>query len=53
VPVWHEARLSLPALFAGGAAASAGAAATLLTPPAHAAPARRLAVMAPLRSSPS
>jgi len=42
---WHEARLSLPALFAGGAAASAGAAATLLTPPAHAAPARRLAVM--------
>ena len=45
VPVWHEARLSLPALFAGGAAASAGAAATLLTPPAHAAPARRLAVM--------
>jgi len=45
VPVWHEARLSLPALFAGGAAASAGAAATVLTPPRHAAPARRLALM--------
>jgi len=45
VPVWHEARLSLPALFAGGAAASAGAAATVLTPPEHAAPARRLALM--------
>jgi hypothetical protein len=45
VPVWHEARVSLPALFAGGAAASAGAAATVLTPPAYAAPARRLALM--------
>jgi formate-dependent nitrite reductase membrane component NrfD len=45
VPVWHEARVSLPALFAGGAAASAGAAATILTPTRHAAPARRLALM--------
>jgi hypothetical protein len=45
VPVWHEARLSLPALFAGGAAASAGAAATVFTPPRYAAPARRLALM--------
>jgi hypothetical protein len=45
VPIWHEARLSLPALFAGGAAASAGAAATVITPPDHAAPARRLALM--------
>ncbi len=45
VPVWHEARLSLPALFAGGAAASAGAAATILTPPEHATPARRMALI--------
>jgi hypothetical protein len=45
VPVWHEARASLPALFAGGAAASAGAAATILTPVDHAAPARRLAIL--------
>ena len=44
VPVWHEARRELPALFAAGAAASAGAAATALTPIAHAGPARRLAV---------
>jgi len=45
VPVWHEARRELPALFAAGAAASAGAAATVLTPPAHAGPARRLALV--------
>jgi formate-dependent nitrite reductase membrane component NrfD len=45
VPVWHEARLSLPFLFAGGAAASAGAAATMATPAKHAAPARRLALL--------
>jgi formate-dependent nitrite reductase membrane component NrfD len=45
VPAWHEARGELPVLFAGGAAASAGAAATVLTPVAHAAPARRLAVL--------
>jgi formate-dependent nitrite reductase membrane component NrfD len=45
VPVWHEARISLPALFGGGAAASAGAAATILTPVRDAAPARRLALM--------
>jgi Polysulphide reductase, NrfD len=45
IPVWHEARLSLPFLFAGGAAASAGAAATLATPAKHAAPARRLALL--------
>jgi formate-dependent nitrite reductase membrane component NrfD len=43
VPVWHEARLLLPMVFAGSASASAGAAATLLTPPAQARPARRLA----------
>jgi len=45
VPVWHEARRDLPALFAAGGAASAGAAATMLTPIAWAGPARRLAVM--------
>jgi hypothetical protein len=44
VPAWHEARHTLPFLFAGGAAASAGAAAALATPVRHAAPARRLAV---------
>jgi formate-dependent nitrite reductase membrane component NrfD len=45
VPAWREARSSLPVLFASGAAASAGAAATMLTPPQHAAPARRLALI--------
>jgi formate-dependent nitrite reductase membrane component NrfD len=44
IPVWHEARHELPALFAGSGLASAGAAATLLTPPVHAGPARRVAV---------
>jgi hypothetical protein len=44
VPVWHEARLELPFVFASGAALSAGAAAAALTPPAQAAPARRLAL---------
>jgi hypothetical protein len=44
VPVWHEARATLPFIFAGGAAASAGAAAVAMTPAEHAAPARRLAV---------
>lgn len=44
VPAWHEARRELPFVFASGAAVSAGAAATMLTPCAHAGPARRLAV---------
>jgi hypothetical protein len=44
IPVWHEAGGELPLVFASGAAASAGAAALLLTPPADAGPARRLAV---------
>jgi Polysulphide reductase, NrfD len=44
VPVWHDARLTLPFVFAGSSAASAGAAATALTSVRHAAPARRLAV---------
>jgi formate-dependent nitrite reductase membrane component NrfD len=45
VPVWHNARNMLPALFGAGAAASAGAAATILTPVRDAAPARRLAII--------
>ena len=44
VPVWHEARRELPFLFAASAAASAGAAVAAATPPAHAGPARRLAI---------
>jgi hypothetical protein len=44
VPVWHEARGTLPFVFAASAAASAGAAAVLASPPEAAAPARRLAV---------
>jgi hypothetical protein len=44
VPVWHEARGTLPFLFGAGAAASAGAAVAIVTPPEHAGPARRLAV---------
>jgi Polysulphide reductase, NrfD len=45
VPVWHEARATLPALFAAGAAASAGAASMALTSPGDAGPARRLTVI--------
>jgi hypothetical protein len=44
VPVWHEARRVLPFVFSAGAGLSAGAAAVITTPPAHAAPARRLAL---------
>jgi hypothetical protein len=44
VPVWHDARRTLPVVFAAGAAASAGAAGMATTPPGDAAPARRLAV---------
>jgi hypothetical protein len=44
VPVWHEARVTLPFIFAGGAAASAGAANVAMTPVRHAGPARRLAI---------
>ena len=44
VPVWHEARRELPFVFAGSAAASAGAAAAIMTPPAQAGAARRLAI---------
>lgn len=44
VPVWHEARLELPLIFAASSAASAGAAASILTSVEDAGPARRLAV---------
>ncbi|HEX6459489.1 MAG TPA: NrfD/PsrC family molybdoenzyme membrane anchor subunit [Thermoleophilaceae bacterium] len=44
VPVWHDARFTLPLVFAGSSAASAGAAATAFTPLRDAGPARRLAV---------
>ncbi|HTX29891.1 MAG TPA: NrfD/PsrC family molybdoenzyme membrane anchor subunit [Solirubrobacteraceae bacterium] len=44
VPVWHEARRLLPWVFGSGAALGAGAAAVMVTPPAEAAPARRLAL---------
>jgi Polysulphide reductase, NrfD len=44
VPVWHEARRLLPWVFGSGAALGAGAAAVMVTPPAQAAPARRLAL---------
>jgi hypothetical protein len=44
VPAWSEGRWGVPFGFAAGAAASAGAVATMITPPQHAAPARRLAV---------
>lgn len=43
-PAWHGARRFLPPLFAAGAASSGGAAVCLLTPPALAAPARRVAI---------
>src|SRR2546423_8105600 len=42
VPAWHEARQTLPFLFASGAAASAGAMAAIVNPVASAGPARRL-----------
>jgi formate-dependent nitrite reductase membrane component NrfD len=45
VPVWHEARRELPALFGSGAAVSAGAAAAALAPVEEAEPARRLALI--------
>jgi Polysulphide reductase, NrfD len=48
VPVWHEARRTLPFVFGSGASLSAGAVIAAVTPPAYAAPARRLAVGAAL-----
>ncbi len=43
IPVWHDARFTLPFVFAGSSAASAGAAAVITTPAQHAGAARRLA----------
>jgi formate-dependent nitrite reductase membrane component NrfD len=43
VPVWHEAHGVLPFMFGSGAALSAGASTLAITPPAHAAAARRVA----------
>ena len=43
VPVWHEARRELPAVFAASSCASAGAAATLVGDARATGPARRLA----------
>jgi hypothetical protein len=48
VPVWHEARWDLPFVFGSGAALSAGAVGVAVTPPSHAAPARRLALVGAL-----
>jgi hypothetical protein len=48
VPVWHESRRMLPFVYGSGAGLSAGAMAAAVTPPAYAAPARRLAVAAAL-----
>lgn len=45
VPVWHEARRELPAVFAASSCASAGAAATLVGHEPATGPARRLAVL--------
>src|SRR3954452_7225967 len=44
VPVWHEARVTLPFVFASGAAASAGAVALMVAPGGEAGPARRVAL---------
>jgi hypothetical protein len=43
IPAWHDARLTLPFVFAGSSAASAGAAAVITTPAKQAGAARRLA----------
>jgi hypothetical protein len=44
IPVWSEARMELPLLFASGGAASAGGAAAIATSTRYAGPARRLAL---------
>ena len=45
VPAWHEARWTLPLVFASGAALSAGGACAAITPVADAGAARRLALL--------
>ena len=52
VPVWHEARRSLPFVFGSGAAMSAGAIAVMAAPVDHARPARRLALAGALLEGP-
>ncbi|NYF98421.1 NrfD/PsrC family molybdoenzyme membrane anchor subunit [Janibacter cremeus] len=44
-PVWHESRKQLPFVFVGSAALASGGMQMLLTPLAHAGPARRLALL--------
>lgn len=44
-PVWHESRGQLPFVFVGSAALASGGVQMLLTPAAHAGPARRLALL--------
>lgn len=44
-PVWHESRRELPFVFVGSAALAAGGVQMALTPPEHAAPVRRLALL--------
>jgi DMSO reductase anchor subunit len=51
VPAWHEARTTLPFVFAASAAASAGAGAVVVSPADAAAPARRVAVGGALASA--
>jgi hypothetical protein len=48
VPIWHESHRLLPFVYGSGAALTAGGAAVAMTPPAYAAPARRLAIAAAL-----
>jgi hypothetical protein len=48
VPVWHDARRILPAVFAAGSAASAGAAGAVVVPVEWAGPARRVAIIGAL-----
>lgn len=44
-PVWHESRRELPFVFVGSAALASGGVQMILTPTAHAAPVRRLALL--------
>ena len=44
-PVWHESRRELPFVFVGSAALASGGVQMVLTPTAHAAPVRRLALL--------
>jgi hypothetical protein len=52
VPAWHQGHRLLPYVFGSGAALSAGAVAVAVTPPAHAQPARRLALGAAILEGP-